>query len=245
MSNSTNRIASNALSYIIGLSISMTIVLVLLQWFNVPVGSLIDWLIGIAMFVWLIMVVTLPWNVYFEAVEVITESKNSEKQNIQFDKNKLVFVKKLANAMIFIAIFLHLASAAGFYVLSYYEITKLGYFGAIASLLLTLLRPLARAYEYISDYLFRLREEIHYPRPDVKALEYRVESLEYRFNTIEELTIEDKIYQLSEQLEDLIEKNQKEHEKLSKETHHAVAQLTEDGKFIDHLLEIIRFIKRV
>jgi hypothetical protein len=44
-------------------------------------------------------------------------------------------------------------------------------------------------------------------------------------------------------LEELRMTNQIEHERLSRETEHAVAQLTTDGQFLEHVREIIRFFK--
>ena len=40
-------------------------------------------------------------------------------------------------------------------------------------------------------------------------------------------------------------KNEQDHQKLTKETRHAIAQLSEDRKFIDNIVEVIRFIKKV
>ena len=37
----------------------------ILQWFHVPAGNFLDWVIGGASFWWLLVIVTVPWNVYF------------------------------------------------------------------------------------------------------------------------------------------------------------------------------------
>lgn len=44
-------------------------------------------------------------------------------------------------------------------------------------------------------------------------------------------------------LRELDTKNQAEHGRLSREAEHAIAQITADGQFLDHVREIIRFVK--
>ncbi|CDN12950.1 hypothetical protein RintRC_3814 [Richelia intracellularis] len=44
-------------------------------------------------------------------------------------------------------------------------------------------------------------------------------------------------------LEELRATNQKQHEGLSRESREAIAQLSIDGQFLDHVREIIRFLK--
>lgn len=234
-----------------------------LNWIGMPIGSFVDWLIGIVTFVWLMTVVTVPWNIHFEAKEVLNDAKTSKEKNIQFDDNKLNYVRKLAFWGLTIALILHLLSAAVLYWLAYTEVSQVGYYGAIAALLLTFLRPSVRAYQYISMRLYSIRQEILYPRDDVATLYGTLEDLKYQLQDIQRLLDineqdswrnvlqgklilhQNQLSQLKANLDYLTESNQKEHERISKETQHAVAQLSEDGKFIDNLVEIIRFIKKV
>ena len=44
-------------------------------------------------------------------------------------------------------------------------------------------------------------------------------------------------------LNELHTTNQAEHAHLSREAEHAIAQITADGQFLDHVREIIRFVK--
>ena len=57
------------ISFSISLSILGLFVGGIVQWLDISVGSLIDWLIGIASFWWLL--ITIPWNIYFDARETI------------------------------------------------------------------------------------------------------------------------------------------------------------------------------
>ena len=235
----------------------------ILRWLDMPVGSFVDWLIGIAVFAWLMTVVTVPWNIHFEAREVLHDAEISKKKNIDFDASQLSYVKKLHRFSLIAAIFLHLFSAVGLYWLSWAEISVVGYYGSGAALLLTLLRPSVRAYEYISTRLYNIRQEIKYPRDDIHTLKMKLDHLELLVKEIgDKLDPKQEDSWLSRQntrtkenshqlrhlitrLETVISENEKDHEKITKETRHAVAQLSEDGKFIDNLVEIIRFIKKV
>jgi len=263
MRKNKNSYAGSVLGFTISIILVALLSFTILRWLDIPVGSLIDWLIGIAIFAWLITVVTVPWNIHFEAKEVLNDAKTSKKLNIQFDEKQLVYVKRLANLSLIGAIFLHLISAVGLYWLSVVNISIVGYFGSGAALLLTLLRPSIRAYEYISERLANIRESITYPREDVYLLKSKVENIESQLNwLLEEMNQKDKdswrsknnlkvqrtiteITKIHELLKSFQEQNEQSHERISKETRHAVAQLSEDGKFIDNIVEIIRFIKKV
>ncbi|GAB4399938.1 MAG: hypothetical protein OHK0053_20990 [Microscillaceae bacterium] len=235
----------------------------ILRWIGMEAGSFLDWLIGIGTFAWLMTVVIVPWNIHFEARSVLNEAKISQEKQIEFDQSRLPFVRQLAVGALWLALGLHLVSALGLYALAWAKVSVVGYYGAGAALLLTFLRPSVRAYEYISARLYAIRQEIQYPYDNVATLKYDLEQAKTTLNNLEFLLSESEenswrfqvnkttqktrqdLQNLSLQIQSWKEENQREHERLSKETHHAVAQLTEDGKFIDNLVEIIRFIKKV
>ncbi len=235
----------------------------ILKWIGMPAGSFVDWIIGIGAFIWLMTVVTVPWNIHFEAKGVLLEAKISKEKQIDFNQKNLGYVRKLASWSLLSAIVLHLVSALALYWLSHSGVSIVGYYGSAAALLLTLLRPSVRAYEYISERLYAIRQEITYPRDDVASLRDTLEELKYRVGEIAETLNEQvseswrsqitkntainhsQIQSLQVALQALTQDNLKAHEKIAKETQHAVAQLSEDGKFIDNLVEIVRFIKKV
>lgn len=255
--------AYSFLSFAVGAIFMALLSFAILSWLDMPVGNFVDWLIGIAVFAWLMTIVTVPWNIHFEAREVINDAQISKKKNINFDESQLTYVRRLYRYSLLAAIFLHLISAVGLYGLSWAEISVVGYYGSGAALLLTLLRPSVRAYEYISTRLYQIRQEIKYPRDDVHTvkidlehLKAQVELISYTLNPEKEdswLSKQNKrnrenyhqIQDLISNLNTMIAQNEADHAKITKETRHAVAQLSEDGKFIDNLVEIIRFIKKV
>jgi cell division protein FtsB len=240
--------------YTFSLSVGLValIVFFILQWLHLPAGSLADWLIGIAIFYWLLGIVTIPWNIYFDAQEVIAEAAISKEKNIPVDPKQINYVKKVARWSIVVAILLHLISAVVLYLLAYFNITVLGYISSVAALLLTFFRPAIRAYQYLAIRLSMIREQIKYPREDVVELRGRVNNIEAQINKLnrESITHQQKAEELNQELQkltrnlqQLISTNQGEHEQLLRESKNAISQLTEDSQFLGHIREIIRFIK--
>jgi hypothetical protein len=234
----------------------------LTQWFHLPFGNFIDWVIGASIFVWLIVIVTVPWNVYFQAKSVLDRAKMSTERGINVDETQLPYVRSLVKRSLFLALGLHLISAIALYVLAASGIGTIGYVGAIAALLLTILRPAISAYEYIAQRLRAISQQIDYPREDVTELRQRFANLEESVRQINEQLLNpenpyswlSKYEQFSDEtrkdlsklganIEDLRATNDRDHDRLTKESRQAIAQLSADSQFLEQVREIIRFFK--
>lgn len=268
-----NRWGYSVFNFAVSVVIIALITFGVLRAMDMPTGTFLDWVIGILSFTWLMMIVTVPWNVYFEAKEVLTEAETSERRAIEFDKSNLPYVQKLAFWSLLIAIFLHLASAGVLYWIAWAQISAVGYIGAGSALLLTLLRPAVRAYQYISDRLYQIRQEIKYPREDIILLKDNVEmllndvkDLKFQFDynesdawvsrqnfTNQELkqnlaklsqSLQDNLNNLDKELSRFKHENDLAHEQLSREQKQAITSLNRDGKFVDNLIENLTEIVR-
>jgi hypothetical protein len=248
-----------------GFSLGLVIVLLLafglLTWLGIPTGRFLDWVIGGASFWWLVVIVTVPWNVYFRAKAVLTDAEESQAKGIAVAAPKLSYVQMLAQRSLWVALGLHLLSAVTLYLLAAFGVSAIGYIGSVAALLLTLLRPAIRTYDYIAARLFSIQQEFQYPREDVVQLRDRVNDLSQQLKTLQQqlnpqdptawAAIQEKQLQatrndltrLGSNLETLRRQNQSEHERLSQEAQSAIAQLSEDSRFLGNVREIIRFIK--
>jgi hypothetical protein len=233
----------------------------LLHWLQIPTGNLVDWIIGIAIFEWLLIIVTVPWNIYFAAQATVQEGKESQSQGITVEQRQLKYADSIAKRSLILAIGLHLISAAGLYGLAVGGVTPLGYLSSGAALLLTLLRPAISTYEYLAMRLMALREQFKYPRADILELRNRFQELEYQVGKLnQQLNPEDETSWLSEQnrrwennraeiakltaaIADFKASNELEHHRLSQEAKQAISQITVDGQFLEHVREIIRFFK--
>ncbi|MEH2109247.1 hypothetical protein [Nostoc sp.] len=249
------------ISSIAGIVVVVLAAFGLLQWLHIPAGNFLDWVIGGASFWWLLVIVTVPWNVHFQAKEVLAEAAQSKEKGIPVDEKQVKYVTVLAKRSLWVAIALHLFSAVGLYTLAVTGISTVGYISSGAALLLTILRPAIRAYEYLYARLAMIRQEWKYPREDIFELRDRFSILEQKIQSLEDQLNPEQPYSLaatqqrfSEEtrrdlariaanLEELRATNQTEHERLGREARNAIAQLSTDGQFLDHVREIIRFFK--
>jgi len=251
----------NFIGFSFGLGVLVLLTFGILQWLHIPAGSFLDWVIAVAIFEWLLVIVTVPWNIHFEAKAVLDEAAVSAQKGITVDDKQVEYAKVVAKRSLIIAIALHLLSAVGLYTLAAIGISVVGYVSSGAALLLTFLRPAVRTYEYLAARLAMIRQEFTYPREDVWELRNRFNTLEETVKRLEEQLDPEEPYswvvtyqrfqvetrkelaQLATSLEELRATNESQHERLSRETQHAIAQLTTDGQFLDHVREIIRFFK--
>ncbi len=245
----------------IALTILILLMFVVLHWFQVPTGRFLDWVVSVVIFWWLLVLVTLPWNMHFRAKEVLTEAATSREKNIPVKQEEVEYVTRVFRRSFVMAIALHLVSAIGLYVLAATGISAVGYIGSGAALLLTGLRPAIRAYEYVVSRLTRISKTFKYPQEDVVelrqhvvALEGKVKHIETQLNPAEPESwaaeqqkllqaIQVEVKRLRVAQENLRVANQSDHERLSRDAQHAIAQITEDGQFLEHVREIIRFFK--
>lgn len=232
-----------------------------LQWLHIPSGSFVDWAIAIATFGWLLVIVTVPWNIHFEARAALAEAALSHENGITVDPNQVSYIQVVQRRSLWIAIALHVVSAVSLFALAVTGISQVGYLGSGAALLLTVLRPAIRTYGYFAARIAMLREQFKYPRQDVLELRDRVAQLDDLTRRLEgQLDVSDPtswgsgqqreiealrqdLSRLATHQEDLRSMNQAEHEQLSREARQAISQLTADGQFLEHVREIIRFFK--
>ncbi len=232
-----------------------------LKLLNIEAGRLVDWVIGVAICWWLVGVVVIPWNTHFAAREVLEEARISREKGIPVREESVRYAGRLSKRFFWLAIFLHLATALGLYLLAYYEVTVLGYLAAVAALGLTFLRPLQRAYEHLSYKLRSMSEQIRYPREDVAELRNRVTQLETEVKQLQHAMdaagpdtwahgqeaaiarLQGQWERTDGQLEALTQLNRKEHETLARQSAAEIAKLSEDAQFLNQVRELIRFFK--
>ncbi|WP_299410151.1 hypothetical protein [Acaryochloris sp. IP29b_bin.148] len=232
-----------------------------ISWVDIATIQFVDWIMGLAIFGWLVTITTVPWNVHFQAREVVAEINLSLEKGIHIDPEQRQYAVMVGRRSLWVALTLHGLSAAGLFALAWWHISAIGYLGSLAALLLTVLRPSIRAYSFLAKRLSMIQRQCKYPREDVLELRGRVamqekltESLTQRFN------LDDPTAWISEQqrqwdavrqdlnramaaLEALTVKNQVEHDQLAKEAENAIAQLSEDGQFLNQVRDLIRFVK--
>ncbi|MEI7643656.1 MAG: hypothetical protein WCJ55_05025 [Chloroflexales bacterium] len=244
-----------------GLSLGCLLVFGLLRWMGMPAGQLMDWIIGLATFWWLLVVVTIPWNIHFGARHVLVEAAESRGRGMAVDVAHVAYARRWVRWSLLGAIILHLASAGGLYGLAVSGVSAIGYLGSVAALLLTGLRPAVAGYAYVSERLRVIGEAVRYPREDVMTLRADLRAALDRLKAVERaLDLEDasslaaqhaaalgELRQGQDRLRlaqsELRETNAAEHARLAREAEQAVARISADGQVIDHVRELVRFFK--
>lgn len=147
-------------------------------WTGVPPQVLLTWGAGGAALLWLILLVTLPWNLHFRAREVLGDLRRSRAAGILVSDEQLAFAQRVKRWTLFISFGVHLLSAAVALALATWAEAPLGYPFAGFYLLSCIVRPATAAVVQLRRRLETLAAETRFPRDDVLRLRGQVEAHE-------------------------------------------------------------------
>ena len=234
-----------------------------LQQLHLSTGRLVDWLVGVVVLWWLAVVTVLPWNAHFAALDVVEQARDSRANGLVVPEESVAYAWRVAGRFRWLAVGLHLGTAAVLVGLAYFRVVAVGYPAAGAALVLTLARPAQRAYEHLSARLQNLAHQIRYPREDVVELRQRLETLEKQGRDVrhaldteregswaanQALTtaaLRQALDRLDSRLEELTRQNARDHEALARQTTSEITRLSEDARFLNQVRDLIRFVKEV
>lgn len=158
------------LAYIAALGIAL--------WTGVPPQTLLTWGAGGAALMWLIVLVTLPWNLHFRAREVLGELRRSRAAGILVTEEQLAFAERVKRWTLVTSLGVHLLSAAVALAIAAWAEAPLGYPFAGFYLLSCIVRPAAAAVVQLRRRLETIAAETRFPRDDVLKLRDQVEAHE-------------------------------------------------------------------
>ena len=171
-------------------SLAWTLVLTALAWFVVsrtsfgPVVSAslqthwLDWIMGALCLCWLLIILIVPWDLYFKAHEVYFELGRAREHAIATPPGRVEYITRLRTRLLQLALAAHLLSAGGVALLSYMTHGRVGYYFAVFYLVSTIFRPAVAGYVYLTRKLRAIGQEAHYPREDVVELRQRLDAQE-------------------------------------------------------------------
>jgi hypothetical protein len=160
-------------SFVAGAAL-MAGVLGVLVW-HLPLALLGAIALGIACLVWLVVIVVLPWNLFFQARHLLFELRRSRTRGLVVAEEHETQAVAVQRRMLRISIGLHLGSALLLGLGSWWAAQPMGHVFAGLFLLSTLFRPAVEYYQYLRRQLTEVLEEVKYPREDVVRLIHDVD----------------------------------------------------------------------
>lgn len=137
---------------------------------GVPPDTLISIGAGLAALMWMVVLVTLPWNLYFDARQVRTENAISRERGIEVPDGRDRETRHIARRALILALCGHLGTAAAAAVFAAVSGALLGYYLAGFYLLSTAIRPAVAYLAHLRMRVVVLRRESTHPRDDVMSM---------------------------------------------------------------------------
>ena len=229
----------------------------LASWLQLPLSPGLDGVIGVVTLLWLYFLVTVPWNMYFRAQQVLFEGAVSAQRGISIDAEAVTYARRWARIALGLAVGLHIATALALCGVALNGVGFMGWLGAGASIVLTLVRPGLRAYAHVRERLSRLAREIEVPREDAVDLRRRLDLVEHQLHalTLQSATHQQLNQQRMQDIEvratsaadahtSLAEHLRLEVVRVEREAKNTVAQVLGDAAVVGHVRELVRFFKQ-
>jgi hypothetical protein len=126
---------------------------------------------------WLIVLVAVPWNLYFGARRVVMEMAVSRGRGIHIPPDQEAEAHTIARRMLWFALGGHVITAAVVGVIAYVSGATIGYYVTAAYLFSATIRPAAAYFAHLRERIRTLSRESLHPREDVTELRERVGGL--------------------------------------------------------------------
>jgi hypothetical protein len=169
-------------------------VALLFAWLGRAAGVSLDVLLSIgaavAALTWMVVLVTVPWNLYFAARQIVAEGAVSRGRGIDVPQDRVAEAGRIARRMLRFAIGAHVLTALLTAAAAYMLDLPAGYYVAALFLLSTVVRPAAAYLAHLRHRLTVLGRESTHPRDDVVTLKADLARLDDSFKEFRVETIE-------------------------------------------------------
>jgi hypothetical protein len=145
---------------------------------SIPLTTLLTAGVVVAALSWLVVLTTVPWNLYFAARRAAQEMAVSRERGIAVRPGDDREAGQISRQMLRFALGAHLGTALAAAGIAFGSGNKAGYYIAGISLLLTVFRPAVAYFRHLRARITLLSCESMYPRDDVAALRHRVDMME-------------------------------------------------------------------
>ncbi|MYW03788.1 hypothetical protein [Streptomyces sp. SID3343] len=219
---------------------------------DVSLANLLSLGAGALCLFWLIVVLTVPWTLYFRARQLIREIHTSRGKGIAVSAEREPEARRIAQRLLWGALGAHLVSAVVIAVITWVSGGVVGYYFAGFYLLSTLFRPSQAYLAHLSLRLKSMLREVTHPRDDVLALIDRVTALEDKVSVLEIRTVE--LTETTEELKIAVASNaaaasDRDHasdrkiEALGRRFEDTISQLTDNQEVISGIKAFLRLLR--
>jgi hypothetical protein len=153
----------------------------LLAWLDrvagVPLRTLLSIGAAAVALVWLIALVSVPWNLYFAARRVVSQIAVSRERGIVVPQSQEDEARGISRRMLWFALGGHVLTAAVTAVIAFFSGSVVGYYFTGFYLLSATIRPAAAYFWHLRERIRSLSRESTHPRDDVASLRDKVNGL--------------------------------------------------------------------
>ena len=157
---------------------------------HVPGRTILDAGLGVASLYWLLIITTVPWNLYFRARRVRYEIGVSRERGITVPDSREVEVRRWERLLLQLALAGHVVTAAAVAGVTYASGHVLGYYFAAFYLLSCAIRPVAAYLGYVRARIASLLRETTHPHDDVVELTTQLATLSAELDALRGATSE-------------------------------------------------------
>ena len=177
MSGNSNRLVIGWFLVVAG-AVAALLIVWLGRIVSVPLTTLLTAGAVIIALSWLVVLTTVPWNLYFAARRTAQEIAVSRERGIAVQPGYDQEAARISRQMLRFALAAHLGTALAAAVIAVLSGNKAGYYIAGISLLSTVFRPAAAYFGHLRERIRVLTRESTHPRDDVATLLYKADMME-------------------------------------------------------------------
>ena len=144
---------------------------------DVQLRTVLSIAVGGAALAWLVLLLAVPWNLYFAARRVIIQMAASGARGITVPEAEQAEAGRIQRRMLWFALSGHVLTAAVTGVITYVAGGSIGYYVAGFYLLSATIRPAAAYFSHLRERIGALSRESLHPREDVLSLREQVDLL--------------------------------------------------------------------
>ncbi|MER7243870.1 hypothetical protein [Kribbella sp. NPDC000426] len=175
--------------WVLGGALVVTVVAVVLVVIaGVSLQEILSLLLAVVCLLWLVLLLTVPWNLSFQAYALIDEIRTSRARGIDVPGEREPEARRIAVRMRWFAIGAHLVSAGIVTLITYVSGGAIGYYLAGLYLVSTFFRPAGAYFAYLRDRMTSMLREVKHPRDDLVEVLRRLEALAADLDGLNEQT---------------------------------------------------------